>query len=72
MKLKALVELRYAGENLLPGDVFEAPDSDANILKLIKKAEDFQEKREEKEEEAQVKVPTGPVKRYRTRQLKAE
>lgn len=67
MKLKALVELRYAGKNLRPGDVFDAPDQDANILKAIKKAEDFKENEKPAQE-----APKEAPKRYRTRQLKAD
>lgn len=37
-KLQATRELRYAGVTLKPGDIFEASDKDAKVLKLIKKA----------------------------------
>jgi hypothetical protein len=39
-KLQATRELRYAGKTLQPGDIFDASEKDAKVLKQIKKAAD--------------------------------
>jgi hypothetical protein len=38
--MESLVEFRYGGKNLKPGDRFEARDKDVIILKAVRKAKD--------------------------------
>jgi len=59
--LKAIREVRYAGETRYPGDTFEASDKDAKLLKAIGKAEYGGEPSNKTDLPKRVKQPTKEV-----------
>ena len=71
MKMVALKEFRYAGQQLIPGDAFEARDCDVRLLKAISNARLTDEGGASTEQENKG-LPTPAKRTYKRRDMKAE
>ncbi|WP_010226210.1 hypothetical protein [Pseudomonas donghuensis] len=71
MQMVALKEFRYAGQQLLPGDAFEARDRDVRLLQAINNARLEGDPGASTDQEQ--KGAPAPAKRtYKRRDMKAE
>ncbi|MCV4343243.1 hypothetical protein [Pseudomonas capsici] len=71
MQMVALKEFRYAGQQLLPGDAFEACERDVRLLKAIKNAR-LDGESDASTEQEQKGSPILAKRIYKRRDMKAE
>jgi len=71
MQMVALKEFRYAGQQLLPGDAFEARDRDVRLLQAINNARLVDEPDASTDQE-QKSSPVLSKRSYKRRDMKAE